>query len=140
MQVLKLFPLYVYRYTEALLCVGVALSFTGIAAPHKICEERARREGVIVANAEAQRRLRGSAMVKISRNDMRLSRLKTPTLAESKILARSGLQQLIWHGSEDFCLELGQDLLIIGEEVQPSTVVGDRIDLLAIDGDGTTVI
>jgi len=87
-------------------------------------------------------------MVKISRGDAggsdpaskRFSRLKTPSLAEAKIRERHDLQELIWNSSEEFCLELGEDLLIIGKEVQPSTVVADRIDLLALDGDGATVI
>lgn len=78
-------------------------------------------------------------MVRISTDHMRFSRLKTPTLAESKIL-ESGLEELIWNSLDDFYRELEQPLFIIGRQVQPSTFVADRIDLLAIDADGSTVI
>jgi len=78
-------------------------------------------------------------MVRISTDHKRFSRLKTPTFVESKMLER-GLEELIWNSSEDFCLELEQQLLMIGRQVRPSTVVGDSIDLLAIDADGNTVI
>lgn len=78
-------------------------------------------------------------MVRISKDDKRFSRLKTPTFVESKMLERD-LEELIWNSSEDFCRELEQDLLIIGRQVRPSTVVGDIIDLLAIDADGSVVI
>lgn len=79
-------------------------------------------------------------MVKISRDDKCFSRLKTSTLTERKIRERYDLQEFIWNSPEAFCQELGQDMLIFGKEVQPSSAVGDRIDLLAIDGDGLPVI
>ena len=41
---------------------------------------------------------------------------------------------------EAFCEELHQDLIIIGKEVPPSTTVADRIDILAVDKSGTTVV
>jgi hypothetical protein len=79
-------------------------------------------------------------MVQISRGNKRFSRLKVLTLAEAGILERRDLQEYIFNSREAFCEELGQELMFIGKEVPPSDIVGDRIDLLAIDRDGSTVI
>ena len=79
-------------------------------------------------------------MVKISRDDKRLSRLKTPTLSDIEFLERYDLQKCIFNSPDAFCEEIGQDLMMIDEEVRPSNTVDDRIDLLAIDRDGTAVV
>lgn len=81
-------------------------------------------------------------MLKISRNDKKLSRLTTQTLGAAKIQERYDLQEYIFNSPEEFCKELGPeiDLKIIGKEVLPSEEVGDRIDLLALDQDGSVVI
>src|ERR1035441_2265357 len=59
-------------------------------------------------------------MVKISRTDKRFTCLKTKTLAEAYILERYDLQEYIFNSREEFCKELGQELMIIGKEVLPS--------------------
>jgi hypothetical protein len=79
-------------------------------------------------------------MVRISRPEKRFHRLKTKPLKEAGILERYDLQEYIFNSREDFCHEIGQDLLIIGKEVQPSPEVADRIDLLALDRDGDVVV
>jgi hypothetical protein len=79
-------------------------------------------------------------MVKISRTDKRFTCLGAKTLAEAHILERYDLQEYIFNSREEFCKELGQDLMIIGKEVPPSKTVGDRIDLLALDRDGDVVV
>lgn len=79
-------------------------------------------------------------MVRISRADKRFVGLATPTLAAVGISERYDLQEYIFNSPEAFRQELRQDLMIINKEVQPSEVVADRIDLLALDRDGNTVI
>lgn len=42
--------------------------------------------------------------------------------------------------SEEFFTEIGEDVFVVGKEVAPSQTVQDRIDLLGIDSEGTSVI
>ena len=79
-------------------------------------------------------------MVKISRQDKRISLLKQPTLAQAAIQERYDLQEFIFNSPEVFCSEIGQKLVILGKEVRPSDVVADRIDLLAVADDGVVVV
>jgi hypothetical protein len=79
-------------------------------------------------------------MVKISRSNKQLTGLTTKTLAEAAILERYDLQEYIFNSPKEFCQELRQDLVIIDKEVPPSETVADRIDLLALDRDGSVVI
>ena len=50
------------------------------------------------------------------------------------------LQPMIRNAPREFFAELGEQLLPLGEEIRPSEVVDDRIDLLALDADGAAVI
>jgi len=79
-------------------------------------------------------------MLKISRTNKQFTRLATPTFAAANILERSDLQEYIFNSPDAFCDELGQGLRVIAKEVRPSTVVADRIDLLAVDEDANLVI
>jgi hypothetical protein len=47
---------------------------------------------------------------------------------------------MIRSSPEAFFQDMGETLLLIGEEVRPTEIVDDRIDLLAIDQDGTAVV
>lgn len=79
-------------------------------------------------------------MLRIDRSGRRFTRLAEPELAEREIWERQDLQQMVCNSPEQFFAELGERLLLIGQELCPTDVVDDRIDLLAIDTDGTTVI
>jgi RecB family endonuclease NucS len=79
-------------------------------------------------------------MLRISKSKKKLNRLPTRTLTDAAIKERYDLQEYIYNSPDAFCQELGQDLTIIGKEVRPSPEVADRIDLLALDRQGNSVI
>lgn len=79
-------------------------------------------------------------MLRIDRSAQTLERLGTPSLSDVSITERYDLQEFIFNSPDDFFSEIGQSLFIIGKEFQPSDVVQDRIDLLALDPEGNTVI
>jgi len=61
-------------------------------------------------------------------------------LADARILERADLQECIYNSSSEFFAEIGERVFVLGKEVIPSQTVPDRIDLLGIDVEGTTVI
>lgn len=79
-------------------------------------------------------------MLRVDRNEKKLTRLKQTTLPEAGWKERQDLQQLIRNSPDSFFEEMGEALLLLGEEVRPDTFVDDRIDLLALDQQGTSVI
>src|ERR1700722_10156610 len=79
-------------------------------------------------------------MVKILRDKKRFTCLETKALSQANILERKDLQQYMFNSFGAFCQELGQNLMIIAQEVAPSEAVADRIDLLAMDDAGNVVI
>ena len=79
-------------------------------------------------------------MLKIDRQNKFLSRLPTHRLKDLGLLERQDLQAMIRQSPEEFFKEIGETLLLIGEEVVPSDAVGNRIDLLGIDKNGASVI
>jgi hypothetical protein len=79
-------------------------------------------------------------LLRIARDTKRLTLLSRTTLPEAGILERRDLQEFIWNDAQAFFGEIGQEIFLIGKEVEPSTTVPDRIDLLGIDRDGQTVI
>ena len=79
-------------------------------------------------------------MLKINRNQQRLVRLDHVSLSAAAIPERSGLQEFIFNSADEFFSDFGEGLFVIGKEVQPSEVVGDRIDLLALDAQGRSVV
>ncbi len=79
-------------------------------------------------------------MLKIDRDKQSFSLLDTPTLAAVSITERYDLQEFISNSPDDFFKEIGQELFLLGKEIEPSKNVQDRIDLLAVDKEGTCVV
>jgi hypothetical protein len=79
-------------------------------------------------------------MLRVERSSNKLTRLANKKLADAGLLERTHVQQMIRQSADDFFAELGETLLLIGEEVPPTDFVADRIDLLAIDPEGVAVV
>lgn len=79
-------------------------------------------------------------MLKINRNDRSFLPLDTPTLAAASITERYDLQEFIANSPDAFFREISQEVFLLGKEIEPSKNVQDRIDLLAVDKEGTCVI
>lgn len=80
-------------------------------------------------------------MLRVERSTGKLVKLAEPTLSTAGWEERGSLQELILHNAEAFFKEECQEtLFILKDEVEPSEQVGDRIDLLAIDSEGRSVI
>jgi hypothetical protein len=79
-------------------------------------------------------------MLRIDRKGQRLTLLETPTFSDVKLTERYDLQEMISKNPQAFFSEMGEDLFLIGNEVEPTENVRDRIDLLAIDDKGCAVI
>lgn len=79
-------------------------------------------------------------MLRIDRKTKSLARLGPRSLADAGIRERTDLQTMVKTSPDAFFEEIGESLLLVGEEVRPSDLVGDRIDLLALDEQGSTVI
>lgn len=79
-------------------------------------------------------------MLKINRGEKTLVSLNRPGFANIAINERRDLQEYIWNSPNEFFREIGQELFLVAKEFQPSDDVGDRIDLLAIDKEGKSVI
>ena len=79
-------------------------------------------------------------MLKIDLSARRMDQLSEEALRSAKIRERDDIQDLITRNPEAFFKELGQDLFLLGSEIRPADNVDDRIDLLALDPDGTAVV
>ncbi|TKJ33058.1 MAG: hypothetical protein CEE38_21505 [Planctomycetes bacterium B3_Pla] len=79
-------------------------------------------------------------MLRIDRNQKSLTPMTNQSLSEAGLTERYDLQQLIRQNAEAFFAEMGEKLLLVGEEVCPTDVVDDRIDLLSVDKDAAAVI
>lgn len=79
-------------------------------------------------------------MLKIHRENQKFEKLDSPTLADVSISERYDLQEFITNSPEAFFSEIGQELFLIGTEIEPSDTVQDRIDILAVDREGCCVI
>ena len=79
-------------------------------------------------------------MLKIDRGKKSFSLLDTPTLADVSITERNDLQEYISNTPDEFFKEIGQELFLLGKEVEPSKNVQDRIDLLAVDKEGIVIV
>jgi hypothetical protein len=79
-------------------------------------------------------------MLRIDRASKRLKSLDTPSLADVSITERYDLQEFIFRSPQDFFKEIAEELFLISKEVEPSKNVQDRIDLLALDKEGSCVV
>lgn len=79
-------------------------------------------------------------MLRIDRTQKSLARLDEKPLPEAGLAERADIQQMIRNSPDAFFGEMGERLLLVGEEVRPADFVDDRIDLLAIDQQGASVI
>lgn len=80
-------------------------------------------------------------MLKIDKNNKKLHMLEKISLTDCGITERYDLQAMIKNCPDLFFNEMGEELLLIGEEVKPAeNIVDNRIDLLALDKEGNTVV
>jgi len=79
-------------------------------------------------------------MLRVDRDGKRLSRLEQQSLSEVGWKERQDLQEMIRNSPDAFFAEMGEELLLVGEEIRPTDFVQDRIDLLAIDQHGAAVV
>lgn len=80
-------------------------------------------------------------MLKINRENRALEPIPNKSLTEAGIKERADLQGLIQNNSKAFFDEIDlQNAVLLGAEVKPSGIVGDRIDLLALADDGTVIV
>jgi hypothetical protein len=79
-------------------------------------------------------------MLKVDRQARTLRRLENRAITEAGFRERDDLQRMIRSSPDAFFQEMGEKLLLIGEEIRPTDVVDDRVDLLAIDQNGAVVI
>ena len=79
-------------------------------------------------------------MLKVDRQNRTFSKLDNTSLDVAKWTERYDLQQMIVRCDAAFFGEIGERLLLLGQEIRPSEVVDDRIDLLALDQDGAVVV
>jgi hypothetical protein len=82
----------------------------------------------------------GAAMLRLDRTQGTWRRLEVRPMKSAGVLERADLQRMIRDTSSAFCDEIGEKLLVLGEEVSPSDVVDDRIDILALDEEGSVVV
>ena len=78
-------------------------------------------------------------MLRIDKKGKRLVGVQKSSLSAADQWERE-LEDMIWASPQVFCDELGQKLWMIGREVRPSDAVPDRMDLLAIDEEGSGVV
>src|ERR1700730_17238769 len=79
-------------------------------------------------------------MLRIAKTNKTLSALERKTMRESGYWEGRDIQEMICRSPGSFCEELEEDIYIVGNEVQPTDFVQNRIDLLGVDPDGVAVI
>jgi hypothetical protein len=79
-------------------------------------------------------------VLRLNRAEKTFVRLPHLSLSETGILERHDIQAMIAKSPQEFFDELGEKLTLLAQEVRPDDVVDDRIDLLAADVDGASVI
>ncbi len=79
-------------------------------------------------------------MLRVNRANRELVKLDRRSLPELGLTEPYDLQRMIRNSADEFFAEIDEDLLVIGEEVYPAEFVEDRIDLLAVDQQGSLVV
>ncbi len=79
-------------------------------------------------------------MLRIDRNGRALQRIETRSLGDAGLRERADIQAMLVNSWPMFTAELGEDLLLLGQEISPSDSVADRIDVLALDEQGSLVV
>ncbi len=79
-------------------------------------------------------------MLRIDRQQKRFESLPAPALADVAFREVGDLQKCIANNPDAFFGEIGQKLFLLKTEVHPSQTVQDRIDLLALDEEGNSVV
>src|SRR5262245_54298167 len=72
-------------------------------------------------------------MLRIDKANKILIPLERKTMRDSGYWERRDIQEMICHTPGPFFEELGENIHIVGSEVQPTEFVLDRIDVLGID-------
>lgn len=79
-------------------------------------------------------------MLRIDRENKKFTKLQKHGMSEAGITEKNDLQEMIKSAPGEFFQEMGEKLLLIGDEVRPTDFVEDRIDLLAVDQQGSLVV
>src|ERR1700754_3763084 len=82
----------------------------------------------------------GECMLRINRKERTLSALERREIADAGFWERRDIQQMMVQSEDVFFAEMGEELQLIGEEIRPADFVEDRIDLLAVDPEGSLVV
>lgn len=79
-------------------------------------------------------------MLRIDRENKKFTKLKKSGMSKAGITEKNDLQEMIKSAPGVFFQEMGENLLLLGDEVRPTEFVEDRIDLLAVDQQGSLVV
>lgn len=79
-------------------------------------------------------------MLRIDRVGRTLQPLPSVEIHEANLAERGDIQQMICRSPNEFFAEIGEKLLLVGQEIRPAEFVGDRIDVLALDREGSAVV
>lgn len=79
-------------------------------------------------------------MLRVDKTGRTLQALELRSLPDAGWKERQDLQQMIRNSPKAFFGEMGESLLLLGEEIRPAEFVEDRVDLLALDPRGVPVI
>jgi hypothetical protein len=79
-------------------------------------------------------------MLRIDHDAKSLKPLTQKSAADAGLRERQDIQKMVRNSPEPFFAEMGEELLLVGEEVRPAEFVEDRIDLLAVDNQGAAVV
>lgn len=79
-------------------------------------------------------------MLRIDRDAKKFTRLQKHDMSKAGLTERYDLQHMIKNSPVAFFQEMGESLLLIGDEIRPADFVEDRIDLLAVDQQGSLVV